>query len=594
FISLLFISHPVQTNVITYIVQRNGELATLFYLLAFFLFIKGRLMEGFKKVFFYTGCAISFFCSCWSKEIGLTFPIMAAIFDFIFLCKNKKLFINRLIIFSIFLIPFIIYLLFFFRAGGVIREIQGGLWGPWQNLLTQANVIIEYIKLLILPLPERLNVDHDFKLARSIFEYPTFLSVSIILSLIGFSIYLSRNHKITSFALLWFFVTLIPTSSIIPLWEIMVEYRLYLPGIGFYLLFGLFINNGIFYLRKKKKRVNWNKLNYFVFCGIVFFYSICTYQRILVWKDECTLWEDTAKKSPQKSRPHNNLGNAYFNKGLLKESIRAYNKAVSLTPDWKTPYNNLGNAYAFQGLYKEAIKEYQKSIKASPHYARAYNNLGNAYIQLGLYDKAIAVYKKALEIKPDFIEFQYNLALAYKNHGVYDDAITAYKKVLAVEPDSYKIYYYLGEIYEHKSFDEKAIDAYKKVIENKPDFINAYINLSMLYLEKALYDNAIDLLKKALKFNPMVWELHNNIGVAYLRKNQYLNALDEFQEAIRINPDMHEIYYNMACVYSLNGENNKAITFITKAIDKGFKNYEHIKKDPDLSNIRNELSAIMP
>jgi tetratricopeptide (TPR) repeat protein len=589
FISLLFISNPIQTNVVNYIVQRNGELATFFYLLAFFLFIKGRLLSGFTKVFFYTGSVFFFFCSSWSKEIGFTFPIMIAIFEFIFMCKDKKMLLNRLAIFSVFFIPYTIYILFFFRGNGIIREVQSGLWGPWQNLLTQANVIIEYIKLLILPLPGRLNIDHDFKLAEFIFEYPTFVSIITILSLIVLAIYLVRKEKIASFAILWFFITLIPTSSIIPLWEIIAEYRLYLPGFGFYLLLGLTIDYVIIYLRKKnKKGFNWDKIRCFVFVGIVFFYSMGTYQRIFVWKDELTLWEDAVSKSPKKPKARNNLGNAYYNKGLYKEAIREYKRAVFLFPDWEKPYNNLGNVYAFQRLYTEAIEKYKESIKINPNFAKAYNNLGNAYNQLGLYDKAITVYKKALEIRPDFPEFQYNLALAYKNQGIYDKAIKAYKRVLKMEPNFGRVYYHLGLVYKHKGFDEKAISAYKKMIIHKPNFINTYINLSILYLDKKLYDHVIDLLKKALELKLGAWEVHNNLGVAYLRKNQFLNAMDEFQKAIRINPDIHEIYYNMACLYSLNGETNKAIKFIKKAIEKGFNNFEHLKRDPDLSSIRNE------
>jgi len=152
---------------------------------------------------------------------------------------------------------------------------------------------------------------------------------------------------------------------------------------------------------KGRFHVPWLLIRCFVFVGIVFFYSMGTYQRIFVWKDELTFWEDAVKKSPKKPKAHNNLGNAYYNKGLYKEAIREYKRAVFLFPNWEKPYNNLGNVYALQGLYKEAIENYKESIKINPNFYKAYNNLGLIYYHQKNYAKAKEMFQEALKINPN-------------------------------------------------------------------------------------------------------------------------------------------------------------------------------------------------
>jgi hypothetical protein len=255
-VALLFISHPLQTNVVTYIVQRNGELATFFYLLSFLFFIEGNRKESKLKIPFYSGCIIAYICALWSKEIGITAPIIFLIYHYYFISGNKSISIKKAIVYSV---PLILIIVFALYTVDILCHLKNWMnphdsahWSIGQNLLSQANVIIEYMKLLILPSPDRLNVDHEFQLAKSLFEYPTFLSVTVIFSLSGLAIYLRRKARVLSFAVLWFFVTLIPSSSLIPTTEIMVEYRLYLPSFGFCLFMVVIIHQAFTFLGKRK------------------------------------------------------------------------------------------------------------------------------------------------------------------------------------------------------------------------------------------------------------------------------------------------------------------------------------------------------
>ena len=235
--ALLFISHPLQVNTVTYIAQRHEGLLGFFYLLSLFLFMKGSLTRGWKRALLLLGSGFSLFCSIFSKEVGFTAPFVLILFDLLFLCKNKGDLRKR---FKIYLPLLLILYLFFLFKGGLLRhlfsESRGWLWTPWENLLTQSNVIIQYIRLLFLPLPGWLNVDHDFQISKALFEYPTFASFGALLLLLALAILLIKKGRMIPFAILFFFIVLAPSSSFIPLWDVMMEYRLYLSVFSYSLI----------------------------------------------------------------------------------------------------------------------------------------------------------------------------------------------------------------------------------------------------------------------------------------------------------------------------------------------------------------------
>ncbi|MFH0732310.1 MAG: tetratricopeptide repeat protein, partial [Candidatus Omnitrophota bacterium] len=113
----------------------------------------------------------------------------------------------------------------------------------------------------------------------------------------------------------------------------------------------------------------------------VIFYSILTYNRNFIWKDEFTLWNDTVLKSPNKARPFNNRGNAYENKGNIDQALSDYNIAIEIDPKYPKAYNNRGNAYSRKGNFDQALSDYNKAIEIDPKRPKAYNNRGNAYLR---------------------------------------------------------------------------------------------------------------------------------------------------------------------------------------------------------------------
>lgn len=185
--------------------------------------------------------------------------------------------------------------------------------------------------------------------------------------------------------------------------------------------------------------------------------------------------------------------------------------------------------------------------------ATRYNNRGIAYGNIGDYDKAIADHNKAIELDPTF-------AKAYNNRGL---------------------------DYVNKKDNDRAIVDYSRAIELDPNYVLAYFNRGATYRIKGEYDRAIADYSKVIVLDPTFAQGYLARGNAYTLKKVRANAIADYKKAIEIDPRMIGASYNLACLYSADNNTTEACAWLNKAAAAGFSNWEHIKKDSDLDNIRN-------
>ena len=166
-------------------------------------------------------------------------------------------------------------------------------------------------------------------------------------------------------------------------------------------------------------------------------YGFAAYQRNFVWINDFALWSDIVKKSPDKDRPHVNIGNSYFKKGLLNQAIAHYKTAIEINPiqPYAKTYYNLGVVYEEKSMFNNAIGTYRRALSIKPDFLEALDNLGNIYLKMGRTDEAIEKYKMAMSIKPDLPEPHWNLGLAYERKGIFDKAIREFQRYLHLRPD---------------------------------------------------------------------------------------------------------------------------------------------------------------
>lgn len=177
--------------------------------------------------------------------------------------------------------------------------------------------------------------------------------------------------------------------------------------------------------------------------------SIVVRGRNHAWGNEITFWSDVAGKSPNKTRAHNNLGNALINAGRCDEAIFSLRLAIRADQWYIEPHYNIALCHIKKGLYDEAIPELEEVLRISAilkkgHYGaavqpryemQAYADLGNIYNVKGMLDRAIFYYTEALRIAPKDISTHFNLALTYKRSGNMSKARTEFEEVVRLNPE---------------------------------------------------------------------------------------------------------------------------------------------------------------
>ncbi|MGE5279850.1 MAG: hypothetical protein ACM3L6_03795 [Deltaproteobacteria bacterium] len=306
FAGLVFITHPIQTQAVTYISQRAASLATFFYMASLLLYVSSGLSRdaGHRGTGRYIASLVMAVLAMFAKEITITLPLAICLYEFCFFRKEKAFQWGRVLpfLFCLLIIPLTALLTHFLNLVEMRRWGEAGFQGTAASyLLTQLRVTVTYVRLLFFPV--RQNVDYDYPIAVSLFRPPIFGSLLLIIALIVTAARIFRKHRLISFGTYWFFLTLAPESGLIPIRDVIFEHRLYLPMVGFCFI----LTGGLYHFfgRENFKRV----IAPLVFVPLCF--SILSYARNFVWKDELTLWSDAAAKSPNKARTCHNRDLAY-------------------------------------------------------------------------------------------------------------------------------------------------------------------------------------------------------------------------------------------------------------------------------------------
>lgn len=464
--TLIFLVHPLQTQAVTYIIQRATSLAACFYLLSIIFYLKAfqikmnaekdnaDISTRFKlfNYIYYFFSMLFAACAMFTKEFTITLPGALILTELLVLrerrVKSSKKFIR--------LIPFLVLLLViptltriysenphyndsgqveWLKEAGVIDEAAPGHGeSPRIYLLTQSRVFITYLRLLALPINQQ--IDYDYPKILSLFEPGVFICLTVIISLVITAIYFSKrkNLMMVGFGISWFILTLLPESSIIPIIDVIVEHRLYLPLFGVVLVFAS-IYGGLARFRRAR---------FILATSIIIFFSWLTYQRNLVWKDPVSLWEDNVAKAPGRARIHGNLGKAYLDKGRYERAAEEFKKLIEIDPTFAGAYNNLAVIYIDHLKDDRIARKYiEASLTLFPDYPAGYVNLGVIDLNNRKLRSAIKNFEKALELDPGNLLAYYNLGACYINlgdlyareaaslHSVKKEEIAREKEVLA-------------------------------------------------------------------------------------------------------------------------------------------------------------------
>jgi tetratricopeptide (TPR) repeat protein len=400
--ALIFISHPIQTQAVTYTVQRMTSLCTLFYLAAFALYIYGRVAKTSHRrcTLWVAGLA------CWvlalgSKQIAATLPLVVILYEWFFLQDMSPQWARRNAKYGLLMLLLLCLGAWIYLGNEPWDSLTQGYakrdFTLGERLLTQFRVVVLYLSLLVYPHPSRFNLAHHIETSQSLLvPITTLISMASVFGLLGLAVYLARRQRLASFCILWFFINLVIESSVVPL-EMVFEHRVYLPMLGPALLASWLLFTVL------NQRPRWAIA---IAIAVSLLFATGTYQRNHAWMDEVTLWADAVDKSPLRWRSQYNLGHYLEKQGRYDEAVQHYREALRIQPNYAPALNNL--AWVLATAADDALRDGAQAVELAERAARMtghespnlLDTLAAAHAELGQFDLAVQWQQKAVEIAP--------------------------------------------------------------------------------------------------------------------------------------------------------------------------------------------------
>jgi tetratricopeptide (TPR) repeat protein len=549
-VALLWAVHPLETESVTYIVQRAEAMVGLFYLATLYCFVRGSTSVHANR--WYAAAVVACALGMASKEVMVSAPLVVLLYDRFFIAASFKDSLRRrwrwwLAMFA----TWAILALLVYQS-----QHRGGSAGfglgmtSLQYARRQLGCIMHYLRLCFWPSP--LVLDYGNTAVRDASALlPSALGVFLLVAATVAALILQPKW---GFLGVCFFAFLAPTSSIVPLpGQIEAEHRMYLPLATVVTLFVLGAHQVLAHAKLRSRIVV-----PMVVAAAALALGLGTYRRNEVYQSELAVWDSAVRNSAPNYRAYHNRGNAYLARGQRDLAIKDFEKVVELTPRDPKAYNGRGNVYSAVGRHDEAIKDYDKAISLKPDYADAYNGRGTVYGSKGAVDAAIEDFNTAIRLEPAFAEAYFNRGNAYGAKGQVSEAIRDYDKAIALRSDYAAAYNSRGRAHDSKGEVDAAIKDFDQAIAFRPDYAEAYNNRGGAYDGKGQIETAIKDYDKALALNPDYAEAYSNRGNAYQGQSRFEAAVRDYDKAIALKPDFTVAYYNRAIAHSQMRAHDKA------------------------------------
>ncbi|MFK5970482.1 MAG: tetratricopeptide repeat protein [Candidatus Marithrix sp.] len=493
-VTLIFVLHPLQIQGVTYIVQRLASLAALFYLATMTCFVQARLSSNNISRFSWSiACILFILLAFFTKQNTITLPISLLFIELIFF-QSYQVRIRGIQILVGLGIGFIVFWLmleqypaiqkilfdnipFLQTVDNLTRETNS--ISRTAYLATQMSVLWIYISLFFWSASSHIDYDNKILMVKGFFSdnenyhfiarlmdsEPIFALIGHLL-ILGLAIYGLRRFALISFAILFYYLTHLVESSILPIRDVIFEHRTYLPNLGLAIVCAWLL---------VVQLPRWLTINKTAIVTVILliFLSGTTWSRNQMWRNPVELWQHNVEQSPNKQRGWIILGKHLIIRGkkeqkqglieqsiaTFKKSIKALNKAIietknpngtkSISVTTETAIN-LVVANKSLGQYAKALQWINNSLAAKRNLrpfdqAKFLVNKGNIYFELGrkspskssqYYKQAESAYRQALQVYPQNLKARINLASILEVLGQPEKAIKFYQQVLAINPSN--------------------------------------------------------------------------------------------------------------------------------------------------------------
>jgi protein O-mannosyl-transferase len=315
-----------------------------------------------------------------------------------------------------------------------------------------------------------------------------------------------------SFGILWFFIALIPTSSFVPLAEVMNDHRMFFPFIG--LMLAVCWTLGLFIIRSEQMLVKNSFVGAVVIIALLSIltgHAFGTYQRNKVWRTEESLWHDVTIKSPGNGRGLMNYGLTQMEKGNYQKALEYFERALTLTPHYSYLHVNLAILKDVLNQPVEAERYFRNALQYDPNNPESYYFYARWLTGRNRAEEAVPLLRQALQLSPAHSSAQ-SLLNQVLSHAAQGNTKTA---KTGTTPE-----YYLNLSLQHHNAGryQDSVDACKEALKIKPDYDLAYNNICAAYNELKMWDKAIEACEKGIGLNQDNQLLKNNLARARSQK----------------------------------------------------------------------------
>jgi tetratricopeptide (TPR) repeat protein len=526
--ALLWTVHPLQTEAVTYVIQRMESLMGLFYLLALYCLI--RSASSSRPAGWAAAAVISCALGMGCKEVMVSAPAMLLLYDRTFITGSFRETLRRRWPLYVGLLATEFLLAGSIRQAFVKNPLSAGFRfesvTPRQYAQSQPGVILHYLALVFRP--TGLCLDYNWPVAKKLVAImPGAIVIGVLLAA---TVVALVRRPMWGFAGAWFFLILAPTSSFLPIKDLAFEHRMYLPlaAIAAATVVAIYLLGERLARRlgetEAERTLTAELLALVLAISAAAILGALTWRRNADYQTGIAIWQDTVNQRRDNPRAWNNLADAWINAGDYTHVLRYCDEAIRLKPNFPEPYNNRGLWYAKQGQYEEAVDNYSLAIQMRENFPMAYNNRASACIHLGRYEEAIQDCLRAAELDPELAMAYYNLGNAYSKTDDDAGAVSAYSKAIELNWNYAETYYNLARALQRVGRSDEALGNYDKAIEMWPDYSDAYFDRANLRIAARHFADAIKDFDAVVRLRPDYAEAYKSRAVAHYYMKEYGKA----------------------------------------------------------------------
>jgi len=544
--AVIWVVHPLNTQAVTYVIQRAESMMAMFYLLTLYFLWRGAEAAQSATPQRATGWYVTSVCACamgmGSKPIMITAPVVALLFDRAFIAgtfqeavrQRWKVYVGLAATWGVLVAWGVLETTFGTAtregaaAGLAFKDIT-----PLEYAQTQLWALCVYLRLALIPYPQCF--DYGWPVVRD----PATLVICgvIVLSLLMATALGLWKNRWWGFLGAMFFLVLAPTSSVIPIRDTIFEHRMYLP-LGCAVAFGV-IALWLILLRGNAefgKAAMIRRRILVALCMIfVIGYTALTIARNRLYHNEIVMWEEVLRRRPENARAYDALGAIHDLAGRRDKAIDMYRKSLALRPDYINSRFNLGTALIAQGSVTQGIAEYQKVLDDDPAHPLVRLSLGEALLRSGD-PQGLTLIREGVTRNPEEATGHFVLGNALMTMRDFEGALTAYQESARLRPSFAEAHYGAGNALMQLNRLDEAVAAFRQSLRWEPNRPSTLNNLGNVLARLERWSEAEDALRTALRLDPNHLNARFALGGVLRRTGRSSEAATEYKRILQLHP----------------------------------------------------------